>query len=92
MTADLRPTPARVALMRAVDAGTVTESRDGALHRHIRDGNRVVRRDAIGALEDAGLVQLSSGRRSWTHGPYNGIAYELTAAGRAWLDIHGGAA
>lgn len=39
---ELRITPAREVILRAVKAGAVTESRDGAMQRHIRaDRNRI---------------------------------------------------
>jgi hypothetical protein len=64
--ADLAPTSARLALLRAVDAGDVCENRDGAAARHVYDGHKRISSARVHALEEAGLIRLHGGRPSNT--------------------------
>lgn len=81
----LRRTPTRMALVRAIANGDVTEYRDGALARTAFNGSRVVPYNRIVALEEAGLIRLAGGRPSWIAGPYRRKPFELTDDGREFL-------
>lgn len=85
--ADLRSTPTRLVLMRAISRGDVTEYRDGALSRTVLNAGRTVPYNRIAALEEAGLIQIVGGRPGWTAGTY-AKPFELTDAGEEWLARH----
>jgi hypothetical protein len=77
---EIKPTPQRLALMRAAKTGSLTASRDGAMHLHCHFDGRSVR-GAIQRLAFAKLVDIGGFG-------YGDRPVKLTDAGREWLAVH----